>query len=187
MSGKSNDISELLRQVSEGSASSFEILYRRYFKKCFAIALYYVQSESYAEDVLSEVFLSLWSKRTSLWKIKDWESYLFIMVKHHALNFLEKNKPGILTYTADFSVGLPDEVSQTPEERLLKQEMEEAMQQAVNSLPEKTKLVYYMAKEERMSYKEISEALNISERTVNSHLTTAVRKLTQNLRKFFKR
>ncbi|MBW9199559.1 RNA polymerase sigma-70 factor [Bacteroidales bacterium SW299] len=187
MSDKTNDISELLRQVSEGSELSFEILYKRYFKKSFAIALYYVQSESYAEDVLSEVFLGLWSKRASLWKVKDWESYLFVTVKHHALNFLEKNKSSFLTYTADFSIELPDEISQTPEELLLRSEVEEAMRQAVDSLPMKTKIVYYMAKEEHMSYKAISEALNISERTVNSHLTAAVRKLTQSLRLFFKK
>ena len=50
----------------------------------------------------------------------------------------------------------------TPEEKLLKKDMEECMQQAIRQLPEKTRIVYCMAKEDHMSYKQISEALDIS-------------------------
>lgn len=74
----------------------------------------------------------------------------------------------------------------TPEEKLLKKDMEECMQQAIRQLPEKTRIVYCMAKEDHMSYKQISEALDISERTVNTHMTTAIRRLTENLQKYFR-
>ena len=67
----------------------------------------------------------------------------------------------------------------TPEEKLLKKDMEECMQQAIRQLPEKTRIVYCMAKEDHMSYKQISEALDISERTVNTHMTTAIRRLME--------
>lgn len=60
------------------------------------------------------------------------------------------------------------------------------MQQAIRQLPEKTRIVYCMAKEDHMSYKQISEALDISERTVNTHMTTAIRRLTENLQKYFR-
>ncbi len=62
MSQEKDDITYLLRQISEGNASCFEKMYKRYFKKCYSIAVYFVQSTLSAEDVLSEVFLTLWNK-----------------------------------------------------------------------------------------------------------------------------
>mgnify|MGYP000046645826 FL=1 len=64
--------------------------------------------------------------------------------------------------------------------------MEENMQEAIRQLPEKTRIVYCMAKEEYMSYKQISEVLDISERTVNTHMTTAIHRLTESLQKYFR-
>lgn len=91
MPHKEDDISYLLSQISEGNSSCFEKMYKRYFKKCYSIALYFVQSTSSAEDVLSDVFLTLWHKRENLKDVKDWDSYLFITTKNHAITFLEKN------------------------------------------------------------------------------------------------
>ena len=90
MPHKEDDISYLLSQISEGNSSCFEKMYKRYFKKCYSIALYFVQSTSSAEDVLSDVFLTLWHKRENLKDVKDWDSYLFITTKNHAITFLER-------------------------------------------------------------------------------------------------
>lgn len=185
MSHKEDDISCLLRQISEDNSSCFEKMYKRYFKKCYSIALYFVQSTSFAEDVLSEVFLTLWDKRQNLKDVKDWDSYLFITVKNHALSFLEKHRQDNLSSINQIVIEIPGN-DLTPEEKLLKKDMEENMQQAIQQLPEKTRIVYCMAKEELMSYKQISEALDISERTVNTHMTNAIRKLTASLQKYFK-
>ena len=183
MSHKEEDITCLLNQISAGDSSCFEKMYKQYFKKCYSIALYYVQSTSFAEDVLSEVFLTLWNKREHLKDIKDWDSYLFITVKNHAITFLEKNLPNNLSSIDVLTIEIPDNYL-TPEEKLLKNEMEETMQKAILQLPAKTRLVYCMVKEEHMTYKQISETLDISERTVNSHMTVAIRKLTESLQNY---
>lgn len=185
MSQEKDDITYLLRQISEGNASCFEKMYKRYFKKCYSIALYFVQSTSFAEDVLSDVFLTLWNKRENLKDVKDWDSYLFTTVKNHAITFLEKNRQNNLSSIDQFTIEIAGN-ELTPEEKLLKKDMEENIQQAIQQLPEKTRIVYCMAKEEYMSYKQISEALDISERTVNTHMTTAIRKLTESLQKYFR-
>ena len=182
---KEDDISYLLSQISEGNSSCFEKMYKRYFKKCYSIALYFVQSTSSAEDVLSDVFLTLWHKRENLKDVKDWDSYLFITTKNHAITFLEKNRQDNLSSIDQIIIEIPGN-DLTPEEKLLKKDMEECMQQAIRRLPEKTRIVYCMAKEDHMSYKQISEALDISERTVNTHMTTAIRRLTENLQKYFR-
>ena len=105
--------------------------------------------------------------------------------KNHAITFLEKNRQDNLSSIDQIIIEIPGN-DLTPEEKLLKKDMEECMQQAIRQLPEKTRIVYCMAKEDHMSYKQISEALDISERTVNTHMTTAIRRLTENLQKYFR-
>ena len=185
MSQEKDDITYLLRQISEGNASCFEKMYKRYFKKCYSIALYIVHTNSFDEHELSHLFITLFNKRENLKDVKDWDSYLFITVKNHAITFLEKNRQDNLNPIDQFTIEIAGN-ELTPEEKLLKKDIEENMQQAIQRLPEKTRIVYCMAKEEYMSYKQISEALDISERTVNTHMTTAIRKLTESLQKYFR-
>ena len=82
-------------------------MYKRYFKKCYSIALYFVQSTSSAEDVLSDVFLTLWHKRENLRDVKDWDSYLFITTKNHAITFLEKNRQDNLSSIDQIIIEIP--------------------------------------------------------------------------------
>lgn len=100
-------------------------------------------------------------------------------------DFFKKNRQDNLSSIDQIIIEIPGN-DLTPEEKLLKKDMEECMQQAIRQLPEKTRIVYCMAKEDHMSYKQISEALDISERTVNTHMTTAIRRLTENLQKYFR-
>ena len=185
MPHKEDDISYLLSQISEGNSSCFEKMYKRYFKKCYSIALYFVESTSSAEDVLSDDFLYLLHNLENLNVVKDSESYLFLTTNNLDMSFLEIKSHYILSSIDQIIIEIPGN-ELTPEEKLLKKDMEECMQQAIRQLPEKTRIVYCMAKEDHMSYKQISEALDISERTVNTHMTTAIRRLTENLQKYFR-
>lgn len=178
------DISSLIEKISEGDSVAFEKIYKLYFRKCYSIALYFVKSGTAAEDIISEVFLSLWQRRFTLKEIKNWESFLFISVRNHSLTYLSKQKQMRFIPYDPMSITIQCE-DLSPTDVLLKNEFEHILQQALDELPEKSRLIYYMIREEKLSYKQISEALNISERTVNSHMTTAVKKLTQSLKNYF--
>lgn len=75
-------------------------------------------SSSVAEDVLSEIFLTLWDKRQNLKDVKDWDSYLFITVKNRALSFLEKHRQYNLSSINQIVIEIPGN-DLTPEEKLL--------------------------------------------------------------------
>ena len=64
-------------------------------------------SSSVAEDVLSEIFLTLWDKRQNLKDVKDWDSYLFITVKNRALSFLEKHRQYNLSSINQIVIEIP--------------------------------------------------------------------------------
>lgn len=181
-----DDITYLLQQISEGDSYCFGQIYKRYFKRCYSVALYFVQSASSAEDVISDTFLTLWHKRQYLKDIKDWDSYLFTTIKHHAISSLEKEQYSVMLNPIDqIAINLSDN-SFTPEEKLLKKDMEKYLRQSIRQLPEKTRIIYCMVKDSHMTYRQVSEALDISERTVNTHMTIAIRKLTESLQEYFK-
>ena len=74
----------------------------------------------------------------------------------------------------------------TPEEQLLSEELCKAITQAVNQLPERCKLVFLMAKEQGLKYKEIAKILQISEKTVNAQMVIALKKLNLIMRQYMK-
>lgn len=117
-------------------------MYKRYFKKCYSIAVYFVQSTSSAEDVLSEVFLTLWNKRENLKDVKDWDSYLFITVKNHAITFLEKNRQDNLSSIDQFTIEIAGN-ELTPEEKLLKKTWKKICSKPSNNcLKNQNRLLY---------------------------------------------
>ncbi len=63
-------------------------------------------------------------------------------------------------------------------------ELRSQIEQAINALPPKTKLVFQMAKVEGMKYKEIAEILNISVNTIDNHIATAIKRLSETLKYF---
>ncbi len=180
-----SDIHLLLRQISEEeSHSAFERLYRIYFRKCFSFAMYYLKSTELAEETVSDVFLNFWQNRTLLANIKDWDSYLYISVRNQAFLYLNKEigkqEDSINSFIVEIDIN-----EDNPESALLKQELTEVIQHAVDQLPEKCKMIYQMIREDGLSYKQVSNILEISERTVNTQMTIAIKKIKAVLNDYF--
>ncbi len=171
----------LLKAVSEGNHQAFEKLYKQYFAKCYSFALYFIRSEDLSEEVVAEVFLGFWKNRESLAKVKSLDSYLYIAIRNQALAMRKKNAGTCSEPLKLFSVHMAAEETD-PEEMILKEEFETLVAAAFEQLPERCRMIYYLVREEGRSYRETAEKLGISERTVNSQMTIAKRKLTDMLR-----
>lgn len=173
----------LLDEVARGNHAAFEKLYNTYFKKCFSLALYYVKSKEIAEDVIAEVFYMIWKSRDLMLNVKDWNSYLYISIRNQAFLYLEQTKRIPFEPSDLFSIHFISH-DNNPEELLLKQEFDTVLNKALSELPERCKMIYYMVREEKMSYRQIAESLDISERTVNSQMTIAVKKLGMSIKSY---
>ena len=163
----------LLRAVAKGNHLAFEKLYKEYFAKCYSFALYFTHSEELSKEVVAEVFLGFWKNRESLVNVKSLDSYLYVSIRNQALEPIEL-----------FSVYIAAE-GDTPEDVILHEELESLVEKAFARLPERCRMIYYLVREEGKSYRETAEMLGISERTVNSQMTIAKRKLTDLLCDYF--
>ncbi|XOV92952.1 MAG: RNA polymerase sigma-70 factor [Bacteroidota bacterium] len=154
----------------ESLETLFERIYRENFDRAFFIAKYLIKSEALAEDVVSEVFISLWKMGSRIKEIKDIESYLFIAVKNQAIRKLYE-EPEKVDNSFENPAHTIDHIN--PEEILLEKELSDAIEEVVSSLPDQCQLIFRMAKNRQMKYHEIADELGISISTVRTQLSKA--------------
>lgn len=135
-----------------------------------------VKSKETAEEVAGDVMISLWRNREKLPHINNVKVYAFVIAKNLSLNALKKISGQEFVSIDEIDVDLVLDVS-NPERLLITAELKQKIEEAVQSLPPKCKLVFKLVKEEGLSYKEAAEVLNLSIKTVDAHLVTAIRKI----------
>lgn len=168
----------LSKKISQNSdQQAFKELYLIYFDRLYKFAFSILHSSEFAEEAVNDVFLNIWQKRSSLKNIENLKNYLFISTKNTSFNYLSKFRKERNTTLDDVLVRFEaDEL--TPETAYFTNEVRMEIEQAINQLPPKTKLVFQMAKIEGLKYKEIAEILSISVNTIDNHIATAIKKLS---------
>lgn len=178
----SQHIELLSRKISQNSdQQAFKELYLVYFDRLYKFAFSILHSSEFAEEAVNDVFLNIWQKRSSLKNIESLKNYLFISTKNTSFNYLSKFRKERNTTLDDVLVRFEiDEL--TPETAFFTAEIRKEIEQAINQLPPKTKLVFQMAKVEGLKYKEIAQILDISVNTIDNHIATAIKKLCVTLK-----
>jgi len=152
--------------------TKFESLFHTLYGKLCQAAYRLVQDEHAAEDIVQEIFCTLWRRRDEL-NVENFEGYLFRAVHNSSLNFLKAQKNFISEETiiddkrSDFSA----------EQNLIQKETKSKIDTAINSLPDACRTVFILSRFEGFSNKQIAEALNISVKTVENQMTKALRTL----------
>lgn len=175
----------LRKIVEENDQRAFSDFFDHYHTRLINLALLFLPEYDLAEEVVSEVLLKLLQKKGDLLKINNFEGYLFRMIKNQALNLLKtrskENRNVRVDDIQDYL--LPD--GSDPVKEMINKDLGETLNRAIQKLPPKRKLVFKMVKDENMSYKEVGEILEISERTVEVHLKLAIEDLRSILQKYY--
>ena len=169
---------ELVDLLRGGSPAAFTEIYNRYWDKLLSVAVNRLLIEMEAEECVQDVFISMWQRRTSLVLKYSLSTYLWVAVKYQVINRLSsRNAKRNLKTTVlkdEHTVAAADEV-------LLERELKALIEQSVQELPEKCAMVFRLSREEGKSNKEIARALDISEKTVEGHITRAIKHIRTNL------
>ncbi len=177
-----NELPGIVKRLAEiGSEAVYEELFNLLYHPLRKFAFCMLHSNEEAEEVTEDVLVTLWCKRKTLPEIGNVHVYAFIMAKNLSLNILKKNSLNKTSSLDEIDVSFFFETS-TPEEIIIDNELKKRLENAIQSLPPKCQLVFKLAKENNLSYREIGEILSISVKTVDAHLVTA----TQKLAKIFK-
>lgn len=165
---------QLLELLLEGDDVAFTEIYNRYWQKLFVIAYNRLKEIQTAEDIVHDVFVSLWANRKKV-NIDSLENYLAVATKYNVLsqiNRKERNRTYEKSSVVQASVyELPIETSVHYKHIL------EIVKQEVESLPEKCRLIFKYSRDEGMPIKQIADELNLSSKTVENQINKALKHL----------
>lgn len=173
---KKEKYAKLLLGISEGNEKAFSELYDIFYPELTRHVLSKVNDQIIAEDILHDLFFSLWKNRESILEIKSVPAYLYSSVRYLILRYYRMKKVQEFNSSdLDDIESVLDEVS--IEDRLYYRYILDEVQSEIENLPEKCKEVFKLSREKYLSIQQISEKLSISESTVKKHINRALRQL----------
>lgn len=167
----------LLQRLQQADEAAYTEIFHRYWEKLYAIAYNRLRIRTAAEDVVQEVLASLWVRRKEL-DIRHLSGYLATATRYAVFRQISRLLP-------DQPLDNPDvqQLISTPDSDLLDfYRLQQRLGNAIDELPEKCRLVFLYSRRDQYSNKEIAATLQLSEKTVEAHLTKALKHLRLRLK-----
>ncbi|WP_104385368.1 RNA polymerase sigma factor [Sphingobacterium sp. HMA12] len=172
---KSYQYQELLPLIQQGDQRAFAVLYDLFAPDLIAFIAKKISKSEVAEDILHDLFISVWKNRAVIEEIESLPAYLFSSCRYLVLAHYRKEMK--IKLTQDFE-DLEFEDETIPiEDQLYYRYIIDLVTKEIENLPEKCKEVFKLSREYYMSNKEIAKKLSISESTVEKHINKAIRHL----------
>ena len=160
---------------------AFEIVFKLHYVKLTLFANKLLNDINVSEEIVSESLTFLWEKRDVIVFSTSVTAYLYKMVQNKCLNYIKRQKIENEYVTYLFRNKLLDEIPEHDTNPYNEKELAKQIRLAIDTLPEKCKLVFEMSRFEYLKNKEIAQRLNISQNTVERHITIALERLRKSL------
>jgi RNA polymerase sigma-70 factor (ECF subfamily) len=175
---------EWLAGVRTGDARAFEGMFRAFVSPLCSFAYSYVRSAETAEEIVQDLFTWIWEQRFSLEMPRGMRPYLFSAVRNRALNALRNQRSDLSVHarlSRDAALGGSGESRDPADAALMEGDLAAALAKAVAAMPPRCREVYTLIRDQHMSYAEAGDVLGISPKTVEIHMTRALRILRTQL------
>ena len=179
-----NDIRCLQEQIALGNERAFRQLFDFFSEKLFRFAFAIIKTKDGATEVVDEVFVKIWKQRTNIAAIEYLKTYLYTSVKNASLNYLSRRANEQITESFDF-INIQLQEEQCPDQLMITADILKKIQEAVNDLPPRCKIIFKLVREDGLKYKEVADILNISVNTVDAQMVIAVKKISEKVRGHF--
>lgn len=169
---------ELILLLKQSNQEAFTTLYKKYWKQVYNFSRLYLTSQSVAEEVVQEVFIKVWESRDFMREEDNFKGLLFIITRNLIFNMHRKN------LNEDFykmTVLSAMESSYDIEEEIDAKNLSEYIDLLIADLPPRRREIFNLSRKENKSYKEISQLLGVSEKTVENQIGEALKFLRKNL------
>ncbi len=170
---------ELLELFGQENVAAFEEVYNRYWLKLYSAAYKRLKEREAAREIVQDLFTSLWVNRAQLKIHTTLQGYLFSSVKYSVLNY--KRAEAVRNAYSGSHQLVNQGFDNSTEEYINYKELKETFDAGVTQLPPKCRSVFELSRNEYKSNKEIAQLLGISEKTVENHITKALRSLRVNM------
>lgn len=187
ISGNDLDVA-LMLEVAQGDEAAFEQLIERHQHLVIGTVAKMLGNASDAEDIAQQVFIRLWKCAPRYKPKAKFTTFLLTITRNLIFNESRrksrKKEYSIDEREDDFHLQTPDPHASSPDEGLLQQELRQAVDDAITSLPEKQRLAVILRRYEDMPYDEIAGILGLSVSAVKSQLFRARQALKESLQQY---
>ncbi|MEN9458388.1 MAG: hypothetical protein RL135_966 [Bacteroidota bacterium] len=179
--GGNEEIKDLLVAIAyNNDQSAYRSLFIQLHGKLKQFSFSIVRSEEEAEDIVSELFVLIIQRKEQLCQLESPLYYFYTTVRNMSLNLLKKQKRRAGLSMDEWQVQL-NSIYFRPDLLMITEEMVSKIKMAINSLPNRCRLIFKLIKEDGLKYKEVAELLNISVKTVEAQMAIAMRRMAQSM------
>jgi len=157
---------DLLLQLMKGSHEAFSIIYHKYWKKIFVYAYDRLKDTKQSQDIVQDLFVSLWERREGL-QVDNLNAYLYASARYAILRLIDAQQAEAHFFTSLQHLSLD---ASAADHQMISAELLEAYRALVGKMPSQRRRIFQMRHEENLKTREIAEALNISQKTVQNQL-----------------
>ena len=173
----SYSLSHIQTRIAANDQNALAELYQLLNRRLHHFSKVITRSSELAEEVVEDVFVKLWCNRQKVMDIENLHVYLYVAVKNQSLSCIAaKAKELIKSPFDDLEIDIGN-VAPDPYNLLITTEMMQQMQQAVDDLPPRCKMIFKLVREDGLKYKEVAEILNIAVNTIDAQMAIAVKKI----------
>lgn len=169
----------LARAIKNGDHSAFKIFYDRHHAELLRYLLGKGIANETAKDLIQKAFIYIWEQRQQIDPSKSLRAYLFRIGYTRMLNHIRDHAK------YDDSAEMPSFASQgSPETDIRAKELQQAIETAIQNMPEKRGLVFEMCFIQEFTYRETAESMDVSTKTVENHMGLALKDIREALKEY---
>lgn len=172
---------QLVTIVRDGNDDAYAELFNRHWQRVYNMVYSRINDRPVTEEMAQEIFMKLWDKRADL-VIDNFSAYLYTCVKRRCINYIE-SKIARKKHWERYKVFLPLQDDST-NKTIAFNDLREALEKGLNTIPEKSKMIFRLNRFDGRSVKDIAGQMNLSEKAIQYHLTRSVKKLRLYLKEF---
>ena len=175
-----SETEKIIVRLKNEDKSAIDDLFGYYYPRLYHFSKSILKIENEIDDILQEVFVKIWLNRHKIGNPETFNSYIFTITKNEVLNLIRSNLRDHTFKDQLFQHAVAEEyLNSAPLEY---EEIKTGIDKIVANLPEKRQQVFILSRTEGLSNREIAEKLNISEKTVEDHITHAIKQIKNSMK-----
>ncbi len=180
---------KILLRIKSGDQKAFEYIFKGYYSPLCLYAYDLLKDNELAQEIVQESFINFWEKRKKLEINQSLKSYLYRMIHNQCISYLRSDKTRQTKKTVfEETIIAEQEIIKTISDDLIidqyfKSDIENIVETTINNLPTQCREVFLLSRFESLSHKEISKKLDISVNTIKVHISKALKRLDEALKK----
>lgn len=183
---------ELIEALANDSEDAFRIIFDRYYQGLLRFAVSYTEDSHIAEDLVQDSFIIFWEKYRNLEEESNIHALLVRIVKFKVWAYVEKQRQRIIIEKSiyddvvremDLKLSSLDSIDTTS---LYINEVHKIIKDTLQGLPELTREIFLLSREEYLTNKEIAEKINLSEKSIEYHISKTLKLLRSTLSPYLK-